>query len=254
MTDVPSGTVTARPSIVSVTVFSLTRIGVPVSSSCSKAIGRLLKRSVVAEVADLGRRALRKLRVRGRGGRGEIFAENCRARSTPAAASGRRARTANRRSASRRGRAPARYWPRRSRPAMILSIVSTPRVEPMRQGVHLPQLSFAQNSKAKRACLARSTLSLNTTMPPWPSMPLAAEHRLVVERRVEQVFAGNRRRAGRRPARRGSAAPSACRRRNPRPARRIVTPKASSTRPPCLMSPASWNGCVPRERPMPYSA
>ncbi len=31
-------------------------------------------------------------------------------------------------------------------PLRILSIVSTPRVEPMRQGVHLPQLSMAQNS------------------------------------------------------------------------------------------------------------
>ena len=40
----------------------------------------------------------------------------------------------------------------RSMPATILSITSTPRVEPMRQGVHLPQDSMAQNSMAKRAC------------------------------------------------------------------------------------------------------
>ena len=32
---------------------------------------------------------------------------------------------------------------------------------------------------------------------------------------------------------------------------RSVRPKAFSTRPPCLMLPASWNGSVPRERPMP---
>ena len=31
---------------------------------------------------------------------------------------------------------------------MMRSITSTPRVEPMRQGVHLPQLSIAQNSIA----------------------------------------------------------------------------------------------------------
>ena len=34
-------------------------------------------------------------------------------------------------------------------PARILSMVSTPRVEPIRQGVHLPQDSIAQNSIAK---------------------------------------------------------------------------------------------------------
>src|SRR4029079_5745021 len=59
----------------------------------------------------------------------------------------------------------------RSVPAMILSITSTPRVEPMRQGVHLPQLSIAQNSIAKRACWARSTASWKTPTPPCPSTP-----------------------------------------------------------------------------------
>ena len=64
----------------------------------------------------------------------------------------------------------SRRWP-----AMILSKVSTPRVEPIRQGVHLPQLSWAQNSMAKRAMWAMSTVSSNTTMPPWPmSASLAA--------------------------------------------------------------------------------
>ena len=32
-----------------------------------------------------------------------------------------------------------------------------------------------------------------------------------------------------------------------------VTPNAFSTRPPCLMLPASWIGSVPRDRPMPKS-
>ena len=42
-------------------------------------------------------------------------------------------------------------------PAMIRSITSTPRTEPMRHGVHLPQDSIAQNSMAKRAMRAMST-------------------------------------------------------------------------------------------------
>jgi hypothetical protein len=51
------------------------------------------------------------------------------------------------------------------------SITSIPRVEPIRHGVHFPQLSMAQNSMAKRACLARSAVSSNTTMPPCPPIP-----------------------------------------------------------------------------------
>ena len=42
-----------------------------------------------------------------------------------------------------------------------------------RHGVHLPQDSTAQNSIAKRACFAMSTLSSNT-MPPWPISPSRA--------------------------------------------------------------------------------
>ena len=74
----------------------------------------------------------------------------------------------------------------RSSPATIRSITSTPRVEPMRQGVHLPQDSMAQNSMAKRACFAMSTVSSKTTMPPWPISPSRGGEGLVVERRVEQ--------------------------------------------------------------------
>ena len=55
-------------------------------------------------------------------------------------------------------------------PAMIRSIVSTPRVEPTRHGVHLPHDSIEQNSIAKRAIRAMSTVSSKTTMPPCPSI------------------------------------------------------------------------------------
>src|SRR3546814_6505680 len=48
-----------------------------------------------------------------------------------------------------------------SRAATIRSMISTPRVDPIRHGVHLPQLSTAQNSMAKRAICAMSTLSSN---------------------------------------------------------------------------------------------
>ena len=58
--------------------------------------------------------------------------------------------------------------------AMMWSIISTPRIEPIRQGVHLPQLSMAQNSMANRACCAMSTVSSNTTTPPWPIRPSRA--------------------------------------------------------------------------------
>src|SRR5579862_726418 len=64
----------------------------------------------------------------------------------------------------------ARLDPTRS-PFRIRSITSTPRVEPMRQGVHLPQDSMAQNSIAKRACRAMSTVSSKITTPPWPISP-----------------------------------------------------------------------------------
>ena len=58
----------------------------------------------------------------------------------------------------------------RSTPAMIRSIVSTPRTDPMRQGVHFPHDSITQNSMAKRAICAMSTVSSKTTMPPCPTM------------------------------------------------------------------------------------
>ncbi len=63
----------------------------------------------------------------------------------------------------------------RSSPAMMRSMTSTPRTEPMRQGVHLPQDSSAQKAIAWRAIFAMSTLSSKATMPPWPTIaPMAA--------------------------------------------------------------------------------
>ena len=47
-------------------------------------------------------------------------------------------------------------------------MTSTPRTDPIRHGVHLPQDSLAQNSIAKRAMSAASMVSSKTTMPPWP--------------------------------------------------------------------------------------
>jgi hypothetical protein len=57
---------------------------------------------------------------------------------------------------------------------MILSMVSRPRTAPTRHGVHLPHDSSAQNSIANRAIRAMSTVSSNTTMPPWPTIAPAA--------------------------------------------------------------------------------
>ena len=66
------------------------------------------------------------------------------------------------------------------------SITSTPRVEPMRQGVHLPQDSMAQNSKAKRACFSMSTRVVEDDDAAVADQPVARGEGLVVERRVEE--------------------------------------------------------------------
>ena len=123
------------------------------------------------------------------------------------------------------------------------------------------------SSRCGTACICRSSRPRRTA---WRSAPAAPCRRCRRTRRCRRgracpwpppsprsraacraALRGNRRRAGRRPAPRGSAGRSACRRRNPRPGARIVAPNASSTRPPRLMLPASWNGCEPRERPTP---
>ena len=122
----------------------------------------------------------------------------------------------------------------------------------MRQGVHLPQLSMAQNSNANRACRAMSTRIVEH------HDPAMAEHarracgeRLVIHRRVEHALReiGAQRPAdlhrADRPARSRAAAEVL------RRFRARVMPKASSISPPRLTLPASWTGSVPRERPMP---
>ena len=68
----------------------------------------------------------------------------------------------------------SRTWCGRLRLLTMWSMTSTPRVEPMRHGVHLPHDSMAQNSIAKRASCAMSAVSSCTTTPPWPSTRLFA--------------------------------------------------------------------------------
>ena len=65
-------------------------------------------------------------------------------------------------------------------------MISTPRVEPMRQGVHLPQLSMAQNSMAKRACFGHVDGVVEHDDAAMADQPVLGGERLVVERRVEQ--------------------------------------------------------------------
>ena len=58
ITDVPGGTLTLRPSMVSVTVASPVRIGVPVSSSCNRAMG-LISYSAAARAGALAKSSLK---------------------------------------------------------------------------------------------------------------------------------------------------------------------------------------------------
>ena len=79
----------------------------------------------------------------------------------------------------------SRFSARRS-PAMIRSMISTPRVEPIRHGVHLPQDSTAQNSIANRACRAMSTRIVEHHHAAMADQAVARGEGFVVERRVEQ--------------------------------------------------------------------
>ena len=144
-----------------------------------------------------------------------------------------------------------RCWLRHSSPARILSMVSTPRVEPMRQGVHLPQLSMAQNSmrEARHPGHVDRIVEHDETAVADQAVDLGVG--LVVEGRVEQRHAANRRRADRRPARRGPAARESV----PPPMSLTISPsfrpKGASNRPAYLTLPAICSGIVPRERSMP---
>ena len=129
-------------------------------------------------------------------------------------------------------------------------MVSTPRVEPMRHGVHLPQDSMAQNSIAKRACLAHVDGVVEHDDAAMADQAVARRKGLVVERRVEQRAreigaerAADLHRADRTPV---NVPPPMSSTSSP-----SVTPNAVSNSPPWRMLPASWIGMVPRERPMP---
>ncbi len=71
-------------------------------------------------------------------------------------------------------------------PRRILSMVSTPRVEPIRHGVHLPQDSTAQNSIAKAGLLGHIDTVVEHDNPAMADQAVAGGEGLVVERRVEQ--------------------------------------------------------------------
>ena len=66
------------------------------------------------------------------------------------------------------------------------SITSTPRTEPMRQGVHLPQDSIAQNSIAKRACSRHVDRVVEHHDAAMADQAVPRGEGFVVERRVEQ--------------------------------------------------------------------
>ena len=126
------------------------------------------------------------------------------------------------------------------------------------------------SSRSGTACTCRSTRSRRT---PWRSAPASPCRRCRRTRRCRRgrsgrrarqrprsrtayrtARAGNRRRADRRPAPRAPAGREAVPPPMSSTSSPSVTPNAVSNSPPCLMLPASWIGMVPRERPMPKSA
>jgi hypothetical protein len=90
-------------------------------------------------------------------------------------------------------------------------------------------------------CWAMSTVSSNTTMPPWPIIAPAGGIGLVVERQSKPAIPAHRRRAGRRPARRGSAA-------RWRAAAVVVQQFAQGDAEGLLDQPAALAGCRPAGR------
>ena len=67
------------------------------------------------------------------------------------------------------------------------SMTSLPRIEPMRQGVHLPQLSMAQNSIANRAISRHVHAVVEDDDAAMADQPVARRESLIVERRVEKA-------------------------------------------------------------------
>src|SRR6185312_14555208 len=169
ITDVPGGTLTLRPSMVSVTVASPVRIGVPVSSSCNSAIADLLFR----------RRARRRL--------GEILAEMIE------------------RAHDWHGNEPAEGAQRTIRhhlakiaqqldvllavPAgddLVDSFDPADRADPARRAL---AAAFLGAEVEREAGLARHVDSVvEHDDPAMAEHAARGEHRLVVERRVEELF------------------------------------------------------------------
>ena len=73
---------------------------------------------------------------------------------------------------------------------MIRSITSTPRVEPIRQGVHLPQLSAAQNSIAKRAILRHVDGVVEHDDAGMADQPVGGGEGLIIERQMRTSTGG----------------------------------------------------------------
>ena len=221
-----------RPSMVSVTVSASTRIGVPVSSSCnrpwelsysaaSRACGAAKSSRKCSSALSTGNR--RQSAERAQRTVGQHLAEIAQQRHV--------------------------FRPVAAGDDLVDHLDAARRADAAGRAL-AAGLSLAQNSMAKRACAAMSTRVVEHDDAAVAEHSFGGEHRLVVERRVEQRFReiGAQRAADLHRADRAA-------RRVPPPksstSSRIVAPKAISTRPPCLTLPASWNGCVPRERPMP---
>ena len=133
-------------------------------------------------------------------------------------------------------------------------MTSTPRVEPMRHGVHLPHDSLAQNSIANRAMRGHVHRVVEDDEPAVADHRAGLRERLVVHRQVEAGRRQVRARAARPPARPGPAARMPCRPRSPSTSVAERHAEPASTMPPRAMLPASWKTWVPRERPVPSAA
>ena len=188
MIEVPSGTVTAWPSMVSVTVFS-----------------RLGRRRAVVDLMDERHGVLLIPRPADARRRAEIFREmGERAHHRIGREAAERAERAEFHGVAEVFQHARDSWPGPRR-AMIRSIVSTPRVEPIRHGVHLPQRFDGAELHREARLLRHVDGVVEHHDAAMADQAVAGGKGLVVERRVEQRRAGNRRRAGRRPAPRAPA-------------------------------------------------
>ncbi len=137
--------------------------------------------------------------------------------------------------------------------ARIRSITSTPRVAPIRHGVHLPQDSTAQNSMRKARHLRHIHGVVEHDDTTMAQRGTDRTERLVIQRRIELRL-----------GKKAPSGPPTCTARIGRPdggAAAVVvqqfaqrqTECAARSIPPCLMLPANCDGSVPRDRPDPKS-